>query len=500
MKMKINNSIRPWLSAAVVLAPLACAGCGGGSSYDYDFGSRFIPGESSVAYGGQVVRQLLIVDLGTRIAQLDAAAAGTTWNDPGGAAEPASALALFAGVLEPYFRNGSAPVASLDAAAILLTPVPAADQTTYGAISTGRRLSDKIAGADSGNPYYVDFTTSFVGITAATTFDGPAGTPPVTGWNATALVDAWLQGVSANAYAARSGTTRQVSSLGALIDLPPSVDTSGRDYRQLLEKFLLGAVAFSQLADDYLDDANVGAGLNSPNTQDGTNPYTVLEHAWDEGFGYFGATRDYAHLDDATIAAQVSDIDGSGTTDFRSEYAFGFARLAALRDTASCPSAKTDFTRTIGEAFVDGRAIIDRAGTTLTAQEQAELGALRDVIVSNLEQVIAATAIHYLNEVVNEEYANPQSFDFVDLAKDWSQMKAYLLALQFNPRSPFAHTVSSPNAQFLQIHQLLGDAPELDAASIPAYQTDLAMVRTILANAYGFAQANVAGEGTCEGF
>ena len=58
------------------------------------------------------------------------------------------------------------------------------------------------------------------------------------------------------------------------------------------KKFLLGAVAFSQGADDYLDDDVAGKGL----LVFGYIPaegkkYSALEHAWDEGFGYFVQRR-----------------------------------------------------------------------------------------------------------------------------------------------------------------------------------------------------------------
>ena len=75
------------------------------------------------------------------------------------------------------------------------------------------------------------------------------------------------------------------------------VTSDGRDLQQLISTFLRVAIAYSQSADDYLDDDTEGKGLLSDHSapEDG-KPYTALEHAWDEGFGYTGMTRRYADL------------------------------------------------------------------------------------------------------------------------------------------------------------------------------------------------------------
>ncbi|HCG69561.1 MAG TPA: hypothetical protein DE147_03830, partial [Gammaproteobacteria bacterium] len=80
------------------------------------------------------------------------------------------------------------------------------------------------------------------------------------------------------------------------VDAPLTIDLSehegdeeGRNYRQLLQKFLLGAVNLSQISNDYLrvpfNDAEYLA-------QEGTKDYGKGEHDWDEAFGYYGAARD----------------------------------------------------------------------------------------------------------------------------------------------------------------------------------------------------------------
>ena len=128
----------------------------------------------------------------------------------------------------------------------------------------------------------------------------------------------------------------------------PYITATEADLAQLVQKFLLGAVAFSQGADDYLDydevDANgvdlvaAGKGLFGDNTalKDGKK-YTPLEHTWDEGFGYFGAARDYLEYTDDEIAGKGGrdnyqghhDTDGNGKTDLVSEYNWGHSVNAA---------------------------------------------------------------------------------------------------------------------------------------------------------------------------
>ncbi|MEM7565396.1 MAG: DUF4856 domain-containing protein, partial [Pseudomonadota bacterium] len=64
---------------------------------------------------------------------------------------------------------------------------------------------------------------------------------------------------------------------------------AGYDYPQLITKFMMGAVFYSQAVDNYLDEKLTAT--NKPNNKpykDGAH-YTGKEHSWDEAFGYFGA-------------------------------------------------------------------------------------------------------------------------------------------------------------------------------------------------------------------
>ena len=63
----------------------------------------------------------------------------------------------------------------------------------------------------------------------------------------------------------------------------------GYDWGQLLQKFMIGAVSYNQIVDNYLDEKmTAGDKPNNKPYSEGA-AYTGKEHSWDEGFGYFGA-------------------------------------------------------------------------------------------------------------------------------------------------------------------------------------------------------------------
>ena len=77
---------------------------------------------------------------------------------------------------------------------------------------------------------------------------------------------------------------------------------NGYDWAQLISKFTMGAMAYSQAVDNYLDEKlEADTKPNNKPYKDGT-AYTGKEHVWDEGFGYFGAAAhtlapvSYTHL------------------------------------------------------------------------------------------------------------------------------------------------------------------------------------------------------------
>ncbi|MEO0734311.1 MAG: DUF4856 domain-containing protein, partial [Bacteroidota bacterium] len=73
----------------------------------------------------------------------------------------------------------------------------------------------------------------------------------------------------------------------------------GLEYNQAVNKALIGALMYDQLANNYLGTAVLDEGTNRNDNDAGTvadgKNYTTMEHKWDEAFGYlFGAVANPA--------------------------------------------------------------------------------------------------------------------------------------------------------------------------------------------------------------
>ncbi len=429
----------------------------------YAFESQFTPGETSVSYSGQTFRHVLIEDLNSFVGGLgDAIDSGTAGLD--------TAEGILA-ALDFYFRFDDS---GLEESVRLMTD-PARLQDTYGDISSTKSLVEKLAGQDGGGSRdHRDWSTEFVGWDSVLGESTPS-TP-------LEYVDALL-GEIARLGELRANGESPTGPDGE--DLPPYVTADGLDLKQLLQKFLLGAVAFAQGADDYLDE-----GLMSPNTQAEGADYSELEHAWDEAFGYYGATRDFTLYTNDEIASAggredwqgAHDSDADGAIDLVSERFFGAAVNAAKRDRGS--ETMTEIGQDAFIAFFEGRAII--ASGDESAGARARLETARDNAVLAWEQAIAATAIHYVNEVIADlESLGTAEYSFLDHAKHFGELKGFAFSFQFNPRSPVSE------ADFASIHALIGDRPVLAETDAAAAIADLRMARDIMGTAYAFASTDV---------
>jgi len=420
----------------------------------YAFASRDGSGVDSVAYSGQTFRHMLIADLATYLQGLTQAIdSGSLVPAPGTVRDELL-----------FFLAFDSTVGDVVPHRVSTDPAPL--QTTYGDVSTDKDLFGKLAGNDSVTDHR-DWTTEFGG--------WPGGGSPE------ALVRSWVDAVDAAAVDRANGTV-PTDPDGAPI---PSVfvDAEGRDYRQLIDKLLRGGIAFSQGADDYLDDDVEGKGLLADHSElaEGS-PYTTLEHQWDEGFGYFGASRAFDAWTSEQRITSYHDTDGDGAIDLLGEKAWHDATNAAKRDAASVTG--TTLAEDAFEALYQGRKLLADTREPLTDAELDELRGYRDAAVLAWEKTIAATVIHYLNEVVADQDAlGSPDYVFTDHAKHWSEAKGFAFAFQFDPRSPLT------DAQFEQLHDALGTAPVLDdtgPVSLADYRTGLIEARDLLGTVYEF--------------
>ncbi len=492
---------------------------------DYTFDSRFTEAPSSVSYGGQTFRHILISELkgyiddglSADLASLNVTTGGTEivdkLNDDYYWFGALSGQDCPAGqeCMDDGGADGNRPI-------LYALPAGKIFADIGGSTSIkGGKLKEKIAGFDS-----VGRDWQNGGL-----FKGwQEGTPT----NADELVQYYFQMLQLRAESITGGVVATTAAGAFDLNNPDGdagtadsvvfVDTQGRDINQLLQKFLLGAIAFHQATDDYLDSDVDEKGILASNTQSGSSAYSALEHAWDEGFGYYGAARALSSYRISAVSGKCADDPGCGTAgpttsefdadedgavDPNSEMHFGASINAAKRDWGvRNETTPTAIYEEASLAFRTGRAIIHSAGETLTAEELNALTFQRDIAVRKYEEAIAATAIHYINDLTADlNVWNGGSLEasggndsltvdeYLTLAKHYSELKGFALSLQFSPHSPLTA------AQFALLHQKLADkpvvpGPSVSEAAVNAYKADLIEARAILRDTYGFDSANAA--------
>ena len=431
----------------------------------------------SVSYSGQVARHLLILELTNYI--------GSGLQSDLDAEMFTSRQQVLDKLMSLYKTTDEAYDLELGERALTVSTIVDAKQSILKDISSSKKdLSGKIAGNDE-KGQHKDWSTEFVAY-------GDKGS-----MSPEALIEHFLGKVADNAEKFLMGEIRTDNFDNEITKVYLGQD--GQDYKQLVQKVLLGAVAFSQGADDYLDDDIAEKGLNADhvNLVDGKS-YTNLEHQYDEGFGYFGAARDYLVYTDDEIAKKggreefqgMHDSDGDAELDFKSEFNFGHSQNAAKRDRGTADNTNpTDLTKEAMTAFIAGRQLLSdtaNIGANLDEAQMLELKGFRDTALLAWEKSIAATAIHYINDTNGDlDTFGTDDFSYANLAKHWSELKGFVISLQFSRFSPLT------DEQQAEVNTLIGDAPALAADDIEAYQAKLIQAREILGTAYGFDTENV---------
>ena len=457
-----------------------------------DFASAFIEGESSISYTGQVARQMLIlglVDTMTSVTEgMDRATALSAMHDwVDGPTEDLS-LAFFT-------TKGGEPV--LNAA-------------TVTDISSGKNLDGKIAGGDG---------------------DGGGETSKLIGDE----FFGWEEGVTSSAIPIEvvdymigkladevsDGNPVTVSTVDGDVTVDVSdyqTDAHGRNWRQLIQKFLLGAVTLSQATNDYLQQDFA----NMLDQEKGTKAYGSGEHDWDEAFGYFGAARNGNEFTDDEAVGKTpgegfpeardaykngyNDANADGSIDPRSEIFLGISQNCAKRDRLDIDGdgvGETNMSKEAFDAFVLGRHVISEAtlAGSMSAAQEAVVQAQAEIAGVAMEKCVAATAIHYINDIIADigefsdgKFASVSNFN--NYTKHWGEMKGFALGLQFSPWSPFASGEGRSNLKL--ILSRMGDAPVMPdgtqagiaySGGTAGYISMMQGNRTLLQEAYGFDEA-----------
>ena len=259
---------------------------------------------------------------------------------------------------------------------------------------------------------------------------------------------------------------------------------------QIVQKTLWGAVAYWQGTSKYMSKIP-----NDDNTMsDDGDPYTAMEHHWDESFGYFGAARDYntGYSDDNARKTTQNDSNGDGSIDFKTEFNSGWSITAAKRDLVDGVSVDYDFTGTIMNAYLEGRTLI---------YNQAPLDEIlvqRDIIVNTWEKVVAAVTIHYVNDVAADmaalypadSNAGPLSDLSADLNNHWGEMRGYANGLLYND-----FKVIDPS-DLNTILTTMGTSPvypeDGETVFYNYHEMLVTTVKSLLQNAYGFSDEHMA--------
>ena len=202
----------------------------------------------------------------------------------------------------------------------------------------------------------------------------------------------------------------------------------GVEYTQMIEKGMIGAVCYYQIVAIYLGSDKVGLQVSKADRQ----------HHWDEAFGYFGVPIDFP----------------SNKTGARF-----LGKYSNERDLILGSNTK------IMKAFLTGRAAINN-NDLLTMNEQI-------VILRNeLEKMIAATAISYLNK------AKVSIADNAIRNHALSEGVGFIKALTYSPTKKISTT---------QISDALNKLKSNDRYDFYSV-SDLEMeeIKTIISNVYGF--------------
>ena len=263
---------------------------------------------------------------------------------------------------------------------------------------------------------------------------------------------------------------------------------------QITQKTLWGAVSYWQATSKYMskiptDDNSMASGDDN---------YTAMEHHWDESFGYFGAALDYntGYSDDVDRkSGPYNDSNSDGSIDFKSEYNVGWAVTAAKRDDCSACDVNHDFTKTIFDAYLEGRTLITNQA------DLADILVQRDIVMNTWEKVVAAVSIHYVNDVAadiaslieaGDTTIAPGSDATADYENHWGEMRGYANGLLYNDFKVIT------DANLDRILAVMGTAPVYPSNGnfddMFAYHNQLiGEVRAIFKASYGFSDANVAG-------
>ena len=215
------------------------------------------------------------------------------------------------------------------------------------------------------------------------------------------------------------------------------LDAAGVEWAQVIEKGLMGATLYYQAVGVYLAEEKMSADNEVVEPGEGT----AMEHHFDEAFGYLGVPIGFP-----------TDTEG----------AIFWGDYAVDRD------ADIDAVSRLGDAFLRGRAAI---GAEAYDDRDAAIADIREA----WEEVVASTAIHYLNGALEE------ADDPARRLHSLSEAVAFLYGLPFSP------TTQLSRAEVAALLDTLAGASAFEDMDLYATtDEDIESVRAEVARVYGW--------------
>lgn len=187
------------------------------------------------------------------------------------------------------------------------------------------------------------------------------------------------------------------------------VDEKGFEPVEILSKVLMGVLELDQITNHYLSDKKLD--VDNHNVVIGKN-YTMMEHHWDEAFGYTGLP-----FDPKVNYSDVSTNLGMKHNRFWAGY---------LSSVATSKAGK-DIREDIYKAFISGRSAI-------VAKDYKDRNAQRDIIIELLPKACAIRCVHYLREAAIR-ISNEPGKDWAEAFHYGSEALGFLYALKYTPKS-----------------------------------------------------------------
>jgi hypothetical protein len=188
------------------------------------------------------------------------------------------------------------------------------------------------------------------------------------------------------------------------------INAVGQELDQLFFKGLIGAFTLDQIVNNYIHPNQLDSGTRIDDNDNGVlsdgDPYTDMEHKWDEGFGY--------------LYGQEGDLDDVGATVGSMPAGSGNLLMKYFKKVNDDGGYEPGIGQTVYDAFIMGRtAIVNRDYDLREAQA--------DIIQVELSKVVGYYAIHYLNDYL----AKVEEGNVAKAHHSLSEAYGFILSLQF---------------------------------------------------------------------